>query len=186
MARRRESDDLYRRGDHWLIDDRSGFQIRKSEAVKEWDGSIVHRDDAEERHPQEYVRARADRQAVTPTRPEPPAIYKSPRETTVASATTAGSIALPLLRTNGFDIGDRIIVYLENGETHMTTISDGSQPILDDANRPILDADGEIIYDAGLDAIAGSVYLLDPLPWPVAAGAMVSNYTDTPALEEGL
>lgn len=41
----------YRPGDHWLVSDRSGFDIRASEAVKEWDGKIVHISEYDPKHP---------------------------------------------------------------------------------------------------------------------------------------
>lgn len=46
---------------HYLIDDRSGFKIKNTDAVKEWDGLIVQRGtedpkpDFRARPPREYV-----------------------------------------------------------------------------------------------------------------------------------
>lgn len=61
----------YRPGDFWRIDDRSGKKVRSSETVKQWDGLIVHRDEYEDRHPQDFVRGRTDHQNVPDPRPEP-------------------------------------------------------------------------------------------------------------------
>ena len=52
----------YITGDHYLIDDRTGFRIRASDAIKQWDGSITHKDQHEERHPQDFIRGRINRQ----------------------------------------------------------------------------------------------------------------------------
>lgn len=65
------SRDDYRSGDWNLICDRSGRKIKASEARREWTGAIVHYSEFEERHPQDFVRGRADRQAVPFARPEP-------------------------------------------------------------------------------------------------------------------
>lgn len=47
-----------------------GWKKRSSELFKRWDGLIVCAEDLEPRHPQEFVRPRADQQKVAFTRPE--------------------------------------------------------------------------------------------------------------------
>ena len=74
--RRRSGLDEYREGEWNLICDRSGRKIKASEARREWNGLIVHESEYEERHPQDYVRGRPDRQAVPFTRPEPPDTFR--------------------------------------------------------------------------------------------------------------
>ena len=64
-----------RPGDFLRIDDRSGFAVYASETRKEWNGAIVHRRSFEARHPQDFVRARADRQRVPDPRPRPPDVF---------------------------------------------------------------------------------------------------------------
>lgn len=49
-------------GDHWVQCQRSGKIIRASEARREWTGLIVCKEYWEPRHPQDFVRARPDRQ----------------------------------------------------------------------------------------------------------------------------
>lgn len=58
-------------GDFWRICERCGFRVRASQTRKQWDGLIVCLADFEERHPQDFVRGRADRQNVPDARPEP-------------------------------------------------------------------------------------------------------------------
>lgn len=65
----------YRPGDFLRTDDRTGFTVWASETRKEWTGAIVHRDVYEARHPQDYVRARVDRQSVPDPRPEPDPVF---------------------------------------------------------------------------------------------------------------
>lgn len=60
----------YKRGDHNVICDISGFKYKRSECQKTWDGFIVHRSHFERRHPQDFVRAHFDKQAVTDSRPD--------------------------------------------------------------------------------------------------------------------
>lgn len=61
----------YIRGDFWRICDRCGGKVRQSATAKEWTGLIVCRTGCyEARHPQDFVRGRADRQAVNDPRPE--------------------------------------------------------------------------------------------------------------------
>lgn len=68
----------YRPGDFWRICDISGRKVRASETVKTWDGLIVHRDEYEARHPQDFVRGRKDRQNVPEPRIEPSVVHVGP------------------------------------------------------------------------------------------------------------
>ena len=55
----------------WGISDRSGFRYKLKDTRKEWNGSIVGKDEYEEKHPQlEPVRVRADNQAIRDARPD--------------------------------------------------------------------------------------------------------------------
>jgi hypothetical protein len=74
--------DRYRPGDYYIICDVTGFKIRRSEAVRTWDGLLVRRDQADPRHPQEFVRARADLQAVPEPRPQPADYFLTENEVT--------------------------------------------------------------------------------------------------------
>jgi hypothetical protein len=60
----------YLPGDHWKICDQCGFKKRKSQTRKMWNGLIVCRDTCfETRHPQDFVKARKDKQIVKDARP---------------------------------------------------------------------------------------------------------------------
>jgi len=55
----------------YRISDRSGFRYKLKDTRKEWNGSIVGKDEYEEKHPQlEPVRVRADNQAIKDARPD--------------------------------------------------------------------------------------------------------------------
>ena len=55
----------------YRISDRSGFRYKLKDTRKEWNGSIVGKDEYEEKHPQlEPIRVRADNQAIRDARPD--------------------------------------------------------------------------------------------------------------------
>jgi len=60
----------YARGDWNVIDHRSGFKKKASEVVRESPGVVVSRENYDPPHPQDFVRARRDRQGVVVPRPE--------------------------------------------------------------------------------------------------------------------
>lgn len=72
----------YRPGDFWRICDRCGFRKRASETTKDWDGLYVCREDFDGKHPQDSVRARADRQRVKDPRGEAPDTFLTDNEVT--------------------------------------------------------------------------------------------------------
>lgn len=82
MSRWSSNKEYYKPGDYWVIDDISGFKIRASESVKQWNGLRVHRDWAEQRNPQDFVRAVIDQQRVPDPRPEAPDRFLEPNEVT--------------------------------------------------------------------------------------------------------
>ncbi len=65
----------YKAGEWNLCCDVCSKKIKASESRKRWDGFIVCLDDMEERHPQDFVRARHDKISVHYTRPRPPDVF---------------------------------------------------------------------------------------------------------------
>ena len=61
-------------GDWNIIDDRSGFKIKASQAVRQWDGAMVRADLAEVRNPQDFLRGKPE-SAPTWGRPEQPDVF---------------------------------------------------------------------------------------------------------------
>ena len=57
---------------HKMVSDRSGFVFPANEVVRQWDGLLVHKDEEEPRHPQEFVRGVVDDYAVRNPRPRAP------------------------------------------------------------------------------------------------------------------
>lgn len=86
-------------GNHWVECDRCGCDIRVEDAIQEWTGLWVCPDDWEERHPQDFVRGRADDMAAhEPVRPEstPTFVEREPLldtgENTIPSGTFDNSV----------------------------------------------------------------------------------------------
>lgn len=66
------SGNSYRKGGAYGICDVCGFKYRLKELRMRWDNALVCDDDYEARHPQEFVRGRADKiKREGPIRPEP-------------------------------------------------------------------------------------------------------------------
>lgn len=57
-------------GDHNVICDLSGFEVKRSDCLKRWDGLLVRRQDWEPRHPQDFLRVKPDRIRVADPRPD--------------------------------------------------------------------------------------------------------------------
>lgn len=74
--------DEYKHGDFNRICDRTGFKHKASDTRMQWDGLIVHKDEWEERHPQDFVRAKADDQSVHHPRPETAPVFLNPNDVT--------------------------------------------------------------------------------------------------------
>lgn len=60
----------YKKGDNWVICDRCGFKVYRSECKTEWNGLLTCRKCFEPRHPQELIPpSRFDKQWVDEPRP---------------------------------------------------------------------------------------------------------------------
>lgn len=54
------------------ICDRTGFKVKMSDTVKQWDGARVRRQSVDRRNPQDFVRGVPDGRPVRDARPEAP------------------------------------------------------------------------------------------------------------------
>jgi len=75
----------YVAGDFWRCCDVCGIDYRSSQTRKRWDGAWVCLADFEERHPQDFVRGRKDRQRAPDPRPEPAEVFIGDAPTPVLS-----------------------------------------------------------------------------------------------------
>lgn len=113
----------YQAGNPWKICDRCGFKKRASATRKEWTGLIVCMECFEERHPQDFVRGRMDRQNVPEPRPEPVDNIIGPLTTTTTAAAVAGATTLTVSSSARFLAADRIGIMLTDGSTHRAVIN---------------------------------------------------------------
>lgn len=59
----------YRPGDHFVQCDRSGEKVLRSDCVREWNGFIVKKEYAEERHPLDLQRPPRAERSIKDARP---------------------------------------------------------------------------------------------------------------------
>jgi hypothetical protein len=140
-----------RPGDFWRICDRSGFRTPASKTTKEWNGLIVRDDLAEARHPQDFVRGIPDNMKVPDPRPEPVPVYVGPLITELTADASAGATQIDVLHTARFLAGDRIGIYLADGDLHRAIV---------------------FSVDSTTD-----LTLVSPLPGAASSGGKVINYT---------
>jgi hypothetical protein len=163
-----------RLGDHLVICDRSGQTFWRSECVKEWNGQLVYRGYAEARHPQDFLRARRENFRVPDARPQrrvEDESFSGPRVTEMVVAAPAGSIAIAVESITGFSSGDRIRVFLDDGDMYQTQI----------VNTPIR-IDNETVPIDTLSILIdcpGTIEISAPLPQPASVGNRVINLTAT-------
>jgi hypothetical protein len=131
--------------------DRTGFAVMSNETVKQWNGIVVRKKNAEPRHPQEFVRGRGDRQTVPMPRARQPEQSVGPLTTETTADVAAGGHLIGVESAAGFVAGDVLGIILDN-----------------------LD-----VFRVVLMAVTGltEIYLSTPLPHPAAAGAMITDYS---------
>lgn len=69
-------------GDYYVICDKTGFRVLRSEARFEWNGLLVRKESWRPRQPQDLVRPKIDDISVRDARPEAPYYFLSPGEVT--------------------------------------------------------------------------------------------------------
>lgn len=143
--------DEYVPNDPWVIDDRTGLKIRRSDSRRQWDGQIVHKDEWEQRHPQELIKARRDDMAVPDPRPRPVHVFIGPLTTTLTADHAAGVTTIAVASSARMQAGDRVKVMLDSGDTF------------------------EVIVQNIPDAV--SLVLTHALPWAASTGLAVVDVT---------
>ena len=119
------SDDRhYVPGDWYRICDRTGFKVRASRTRKEWQNRIVRDVSWEPRNAQDFVRGVADEQYVPDVRPRQPNVFLGPLSTYSTAIVPAGTSIIPVGYTVRMQVGDRIMMVLDNTDTFYATITD--------------------------------------------------------------
>lgn len=143
--------DCWIHGDYYLIDDVTGLKIRHSDSTKQWDGLIVHKDDFETRHPQDYVKAKPESQSVRTPRSRPVDTFIGPLTTAILVAAVPGDSTIAIESSNRMVTGDRLSIMLDDGTTFRASI----QSIIDPTH----------------------ITLTTSLPWSAAVGMMIYDNT---------
>lgn len=174
------AENRYIPGEHWVTDDITGFRIRASDAVKQWNGLVVHKDYAERRHPQDSVRAKAEPIAVTDPRPPPPARFIGPLVVTTSEARNPGDDYLVVTSINSFREGDRLMFPLANGDTWyatVTLIQGFGYLLLENGGHILLETGSGSLLHTDLDNSANTIRLDAALPHGVLSGTPIFNNT---------
>lgn len=116
----------YNPGDNWVLDDLSGFKIRRSKARTipggQTGGAVVAPKRWEPQQPQDFVRGIPDQQVPDLVRPR-----QSNRFTVVGSNVTApagrGDGAIQVASTAGFVVNSTIQIMLDTGENFLTGLA---------------------------------------------------------------
>lgn len=67
--------DMYIAGDPYVLCQRTGFKVRKSQVVREWTGLRVLKGHEDQRHPSDKKKALRDKQVFRRAVPEPSDIF---------------------------------------------------------------------------------------------------------------
>jgi hypothetical protein len=161
---------MYVPGDHFVICDRCGHKLRRSQARKTWEGLLVCPKDWEPKHPQLSVTAKGDKQSVIDARPDvgsenfisandvtttnlsdPDAIsYTDPyiKNTTLSAGASAGDKTITLTSVSNVSVYDSIGITLDNNIVQWLPVM-----IISDSDVTI---GGTLDYDA---ANGSTIYL---------------------------
>jgi hypothetical protein len=169
------SNDRYRPGGFWRIDDRSGERVRNWDTSKEWNGAIVSKESWETRQPQDFVRGIPDIQTVPDARP-PSDLFVGPFFTLMAANAFPGDDSVVVEDVSGFTVGDFFSIFLDTGDRFLATISSLS------AYRLVTQDGYDIVTLAGDSLVAQSpgsqvINFYPPLPLSASIGVEVISYT---------
>jgi len=110
----------YEPGNYWVICDRCGFKRRIKEAKSTWDNLLVCYPECwEPRHPQDFVRGKADRQSVPIARPE---VTTTLRSTLLSSAAAMGALTIEVADVTNISDEIGVGIVLDDGSTHWTMV----------------------------------------------------------------
>ena len=138
-----------RQGDHLVVDDRTGFTVWASKTIREaLTGYRVERGRNDPRHPQEFLRTKADKQTVRDPRPPGTANYAGPLITYTSAAADAYAQDIVVESAARYLVSDRIRIQISNGDFFPATV---------------------------LGIVGTTVSIVEHLPEDVASGATVIN-----------
>jgi len=145
----------YKHGDHKVICDICGFVYYRSECLKNWKGQIVCKKDFENRHPQDFVKARADKQSVRDPRPDTQTMLGT---TAIKVAASKDDLTIDVNSISGLADDDSIGITLDDGTLQWTTVNGtpaGDTVTLAEA-LPDDAAIGNVVYVPGDDFLTAN------------------------------
>lgn len=152
------SNDRYRPGGFWRIDDFDGSRQRNYDTKKQWDGVITARENFSPRQPQDFVRGVPDVQTVPDARPpesiDDPSVYTGPNQTSLTATTLPGGTILTVQQSAGFLPGSLLNVFLDSLDGFLSRVDS-----LPDATH---------------------IVLATPLPGSASAANLVISYIPKP------
>ncbi|WP_144880230.1 hypothetical protein [Gluconacetobacter diazotrophicus] len=115
----------YNPGDHYVLDDMSGFKVRRSRTRTIPGGqtgqAVVDRRRWEPQQPQDFVRGVADDQSVDVARPRQDDRFMMVG-TVVTRPAPAGAVAIMVASVAGMGVGDTVQVMLDSGVNFVTQV----------------------------------------------------------------
>ena len=145
----------YIHGDHNVICGRCGFKVKRSECLKEWTGLLVCKKCYEPRHPQDFVKARADKQSVRDPRPDTQTMLGT---TAIKVAASKDDLTIDVNSISGLADDDSIGITLDDGTLQWTTVNGtpaGDTVTLAEA-LPDDAAIGNVVYVPGDDFLTAN------------------------------
>ena len=115
-------DKHYVPGDYYQIDQIRGYKVRASKTRQQWDRIVTLQASFSPRQPQDLVTGVRDDQSVPLPLPRQ-ANQFTILGTNVAAPAPAGSTAIQVASTVGFNVGDLIQIMLDSGVIFSTTLS---------------------------------------------------------------
>jgi hypothetical protein len=91
----------YKSGVWNVICDRCAMQVKSDQIMKEWTGFLVCPSCYENRHPQDFLKARLDKISVPFSRPEPPDVFTTVNYIVGLGCTTSSSTSIADSATSG-------------------------------------------------------------------------------------
>lgn len=118
---------FYKPGDHYVLDDLSGFKVRRSKTRTIPGGqtgqAVVDRKRWEPQQPQDFVRGVVDDQTVDVARPRQENQFMVVG-TFVVSPAAPGAASIAVESTAGMAVGDMLQIMLDSGENFSVAISE--------------------------------------------------------------
>jgi hypothetical protein len=150
--------DTYKHGTYNAICDTCGFKFKADQLQMTWDGFFVCDKCYEPRHPQDFVRAKLDRQRVPIARPDADIKYNQSSIGTSASRGDSSIHISDITYTTQYIV---IEIQLDDSSYFVTRI-------------------------AATPLVATAVKIEDPLPFPASAGntIIIHNHADYLATNE--